>query len=67
MTTKVEWHPYPEEKPSTNGLYLVTTNMCKKTYISIESFYEGEFLGTSVFRGIILAWAELPKTYDPEE
>lgn len=60
----IEWHPYPQEKPTKDGTYLVTIKYeddeesCVITSVFIEtydSFCGGRFIS---------AWAELPKPYE---
>ena len=69
-----DWHPYPEEKPKVPGRYLITMKWpsykndkdsfdlevvignwdCKRFYISAKDKN-------------VLAWADLPKPYQPED
>ena len=60
----IEWHPYPLEKPTKEGTYLVTIKYddeeeaCVRTSIFIvayDCFSGGRF---------VTAWAELPKPYE---
>ena len=71
---KIVWHPYPEEKPKVPGCYLITMKYpsyeddkdssdfevvigywyCKRFYISAKDKN-------------VLAWADSPEPYRPED
>lgn len=59
----IEWHPYPKEKPTEEGGYLVTMKYGDKEafvttsvfIVAYNSFCGGRF---------VTAWAELPKPYE---
>lgn len=60
----IKWHPYPKEKPTEEGTYLVTMKYEDK---------EEAYVTTSVFiwaydcfcgGRFVTAWAELPKPYE---
>lgn len=65
--TKTLWHPYPQEKPKQNSIYLITV----KREDSIPFVCQDVFNDyTKVFRferysmvEKIIAWAELPEPY----
>lgn len=68
--THVDWHPYPDEKPQKDGVYLVTIRVWNATY---EDYFEG--VGFSYFMNAdfkedaiheVIAWAEKPEPYRPE-
>lgn len=63
-SNEVVWHPYPEEKPTRRGNYLVTLNVGggKKMICTLCSPQTGDFNTDSV-----LAWAELPEPYKEED
>ena len=63
----IEWHPYPKEKPTEDGRYLVTIRMfCRDGF---DEEYERRFVQEDVFdlgyfwKAGVIAWAELPKPY----
>lgn len=60
---KVIWHPYPQEKPKrAREFYLVTTDVISND-IDIDYFNQlNQFADKNV-----IAWAELPEPYNPEE
>lgn len=66
----IVWHPYPEEKPSEDGYYLVTARTdwvdcsTKKAHLFVtEKEYCDWFCGSDEY---VTAWAELPKPYQKE-
>lgn len=64
---KVDWKPWPKEKPPKTGDYIVTIKgTLKKPLVSFDSYF-GEF-GVWVNYEIdeIEAWAALPEPYQPE-
>lgn len=68
--TKTKWHKWPDEKPPCRGTYLVTICVGDGEPYVISYHFDPEcqdplacfFDGTK-----ILAWAELPDPYKPEE
>ena len=67
---KVEWHPYPKERPPKEDVYLVT--MVDKIHFVAESKYSPkkkkftyEYYG-DIFDDCIIAWSEMPKPYKEE-
>lgn len=63
---KVDWHPYPEEKPPCTDDYLITIKKGRKLCVTKDCYdiNEGEF--EIEFNAKIIAWAELPEPYRPE-
>lgn len=60
----VIWHPYPQEKPTENGIYIVTVFPKDKKFVSCSHYHD--LLGWDHFADdMVLAWAELPKAYEP--
>lgn len=67
--THVDWHPYPEETPQSGDNYLVT--------VIDQSDHKTRYVGTALFLNVtgwnvssryrVIAWAELPEPYKPEE
>lgn len=62
---KVDWHPFPKEKPKKDGEYLVTCVGIGGEFVEklwwqkkLKNFYNGISFWTNV-----IAWAELPKPY----
>lgn len=63
MKTTVVWHPYPQEKPSRKGTYLVTLD-----WTSAEKWVWAMRYNKEVpFGREVIAWAEMPKPYKGEE
>lgn len=59
---KVVWHPYPDERPQTEGArYLVTYigAISGGVYVGTFRYFNDEFSN-------VLAWAELPSPYRME-
>ena len=62
----IEWHPYPEEKPSaTDAYYLVTTNYGGKLKVMTSWWIDSQYR-FGVVEDRVLAWAELPEPYRRE-
>ena len=57
----ITWHPYPQEKPNEDRLYLVTV---KTAYVDAIQWLEGRWYGYS--DRDVIAWAEMPKPYEVE-
>lgn len=57
--TQVDWHPYPEEKPKREGVYLVTL---KDEEVTSDWFNSGYF---RFYVDDVIAWAERPKPFKP--
>lgn len=69
--TQVNWHPYPEEKPSKNDSYLVTRKSTLpiddgKVFVDTLPWDEEDEHWRYCYNAPVLAWAELPEPYDPE-
>lgn len=62
---RIEWHPYPEEKPTKEGTYLVTKKYEEEVCIATSGFsiVFGSFCGGR----FVTAWAELPKPYEDKK
>lgn len=58
--TTVKWHPYPEEKPPKEGLYLITLKFGNTKDVSLG------YLTKGIYSNTLTAWAELPKPYEDE-
>lgn len=52
----VTWHPFPQEKPTQSGYYLVTLNMFGKIFVHVHP-------SNGTFDVPVIAWAELPEPY----
>ena len=68
---KVIWHKYPDEKPKNNCdiPYLVTClfdGFSRKEFIVDMFYYEEDSFKWNPQNDVI-AWAELPEPYNPEE
>ena len=57
---RVKWHPYPEEKPPKDGLYLITLKFGNKKEVAIA------YLTKDTNSNNLIAWAEIPKPYEEE-
>ena len=64
--TKTVWHPYPAETPPRkNTTYLVTQKtQCEESGIRVTT---ARWCARTWQAVDILAWAELPEPYKPEE
>lgn len=58
LTSKIVWHPYPDEKPITNGSYLITYENRAVT----GEYFNGSF----IYDNWVTAWAEMPEPYGGE-
>ena len=66
--TRVNWHPYPEEKPTKKDRYLINLDDGNGyQYITIATFYKDTFWESGVIDHIVIAWAELPEPYIPPQ
>lgn len=71
-TLEPSWHPYPDEKPTEDGAYLITRyTKHGGIFIDIDSwiseyemFDSTEDIPSSMK---VLAWMELPKPYKKED
>ena len=62
--THVDWHPYPKEKPSKSGDFLVTVKKVE-CEIVMTRFYNDWAEKFNFNDKQILAWTELPEPYKP--
>lgn len=66
--THVDWHPYPEEKPTKKDRYLISLDDGNgHQYITIATFYKDTFWESGAIDHIVSAWAELPEPFDEGE
>lgn len=56
---KVNWNPYPQEKPLKESRYLVTFKHIFRNFVVIRSYPNSDW-----DKEVVIAWAELPKPYD---
>lgn len=62
--THVDWHPYPETKPTKKDRYLINLDDDNgHQYITIAMFYKDIFWESCAIDHIVSAWAELPEPY----
>lgn len=66
--TKVIWHPYPQEKPSKEKIYLVTVVdkvpfVVEAKYFSEKKKFSDVHMG-DFFDECVTAWAEKPEPYE---
>lgn len=59
--TQTVWHKYPDEKPDEEGFYLTTF---RDGRVHRSGFSDGDWCS---FEKQVIAWAELPEPYKPEE
>ena len=59
--SKIERHPYPKEKPPKEGLYLITLKFGNTKDVSMG------YLTKDIYSNTLIAWAEIPEPYNPEE
>lgn len=60
--TKVIWHPYPQEKPKMEGVYLATAVFGSIKEV-VTWYFESRRFGNK-FDNYVIAWAEMPKPYE---
>ena len=60
--TKVEWHPYPQERPIEDDDYLITVKYRRTRKVMKWDSVNGYFY----IEGNVTAWAELPEPYKEE-
>lgn len=68
--TKVDWHPYPEKRPKKSGKYLVTITSDDEKDEPIVTTREYNTKSEKFLPkwcSDIIAWAKLPKPYEPEK
>lgn len=71
--TQVDWHPYPDEKPSKEDSYLVTRKSILpkdegRIFVGTLPWDEEDEQWRHCYNAPVLAWAELPEPYElPEE
>ena len=58
---KVKWHPYPQEIPEKENLYIVSIKDRKKSFTS-ASYWDRKVFGV-YWDEDVTAWAELPDPY----
>ena len=56
----IEWHPYPQEKPSKDGLFLVTHRFGNKKEVAMA------YITKDINSNNLIAWAEIPEPYEDE-
>lgn len=63
---EVVWHPYPQEKPTKVGFYLVSmTSKFNGMSIVRQKRFEGDDYDFDVhLYETIIAWAEMPEPYE---
>lgn len=54
----IKWHPYPQEKPPKDGLFLITHKFRNKKEVAMA------YLTKDINSNNLIAWAELPKPYE---
>ena len=59
----VKWHPYPQEKPKKDILYIVTVKIRDKTLTSDLKWSKRKFI---FYDKCVTAWAEMPEPYKEE-
>ena len=66
--TTVEWHPYPQERPTEDKFYLVTIKYKRTSKVDIWDSVNGYFYieGVLYDGNEVIAWAEMPGPYKEE-
>lgn len=64
--TKIDWHPYPEEKPKNGDSYLITVQKNSGSLCIGSAFFDYDDWITFYSKVKIIAWAEQPEPYRPE-
>ena len=60
---KMEWHPYPEEKPKKTSNCIVSLS-CEGTEFTATSWWDyQEKQFSNYFDDVITAWAYMPRPY----
>lgn len=70
--THVDWHPYPQEKPTEEKQYLISFYVCEEKWYGVDiDFYNPEHDVWDVYDDgaytRVTAWAERPEPYKPQE
>lgn len=70
--TKIDWHPYPKEKPTEEKQYLISFYVCEEKWSGVDiDFYNPEHDVWDVYDDgaytRVTAWAERPEPYRPED
>lgn len=63
---KIDWHPYPEEKPKNGQCCLVTyVNERGERKSDLDIYALDDICVYWLAHQDVIAWAELPEPYDP--
>ena len=65
--SKIEWHPYPKEKPKTDDQYIVSIKLWNNSFTATANWRNVKDKFVDVFDRNITAWAEMPEPYNPKE
>ena len=65
--SKIEWHPYPKEKPKTDDQYIVSIKLWNISFTVTANWRNVKDKFVDVFDMNITAWAEMPEPYNPKE
>ena len=57
---RVKWHPYPQEKPKKDGIYLITHRFGNTKDVSMG------YLTKDIYSNTLTAWAYMPEPYKGE-
>ena len=58
---EIVWHKYPNEKPTKDGLFLITHKFGNRKEVAMA------YLTKDINSNNLIAWAELPKPYKEEK
>lgn len=58
---EIVWHKYPDEKPTKDGLFLITHKFGNRKEVAMA------YLTKDINSNNLIAWAELPKPYKEEK
>lgn len=65
--TLVDWHPYPDEKPTEQDAYkdfLLTVDIGSGPFVTKDQWLPIGYWDTYLYKEVI-AWAEMPEPYRP--
>ncbi len=57
---EIVWHKYPDEKPTKDGLFLITHKFGNRKEVAMA------YLTKDINSNNLIAWAKMPKAYEDE-
>lgn len=64
--SKIEWHPYPKEKPKKSEDCLVSVKEGDEIFTFASHWIDAVGIFRPIWDGHIYAWAEMPEPYKEE-